>query len=361
MSFDAVLVISFGGPMGPDDVRPFLANVLRGRRIPPERIEEVAQHYDHFGGVSPLTKYTMEQADGLRQRLAAAGTPLPVYVGMRNWHPLITETMAQMSRDGVRHALGVITAAQKSYSSCGQYKQNVNDAREWLRQHQMRDVDVTYVPNWHAHDLFVESNAQHVREAVARLPEALQGKARLIFTAHSIPQPAAERSHYREQLAESSRLVAERVGANDWILVYQSRSGRPEDPWLGPDITEYLRTAKSEGVEAVVICPIGFVCDHIEVLWDLDHDAANVCRELGIEMRRAESVNADPLFIDMLADVCGRMIEKYKHWRPLPMVSLEGYERREGLPVAGQRPSPHGAPAGHPAGRPGTGGPPPGV
>ena len=339
MSFDAVLVISFGGPQGPEDVRPFLANVLRGRRIPPERIEEVAGHYDHFGGVSPLTHYTLEQAEGLRERLAAAGTPLPVYVGMRNWHPFLNDTLARMSRDGVRHALGVIMAAQKSYSSCGQYRQNVGDAREWLRQQHLPDVDVTYVPNWHAHDLFVETNARHVRHALEALPEPLRDGARLIFTAHSIPMPAAERSRYAEQLTESSRLVAERVAAKDWALVYQSRSGRPEDPWLGPDIIDYLRTAKAEGIGAVVICPIGFVCDHIEVLWDLDHDAAQACRELGIEMRRAESVNADPLFIDMLADVCGQMIDRYARRRPLPLLSAAGFERREGLPVAGQRPS----------------------
>ena len=318
--FDAVLVISFGGPQGPADIRPFLANVLRGRRVPPQRVEEVAHHYELFDGRSPLTEITMRQAEGLRVRLAAAGRALPVYVGMRNWHPFLADTLRQMHADGVRRAIGFIAAAQHSYSSCQQYRENVAAAREELRRTTGGDIDVTYTGSWFDHPLFVAANAAHVRDARARLPEASRGGARLVFTAHSIPTSMAARSRYHEQLRESSRLVAEAVGMADWALVYQSRSGRPEDPWLGPDVCEYLRQASAEGVPGVVVSPIGFVCDHIEVLYDLDREAADVCRDIGLPMARAESVNDDPLFLDMMADVVMKTIDRYTG-RALPIVS----------------------------------------
>jgi ferrochelatase len=319
--FDSVLLISFGGPQGPDDIRPFLANVLRGRRVSPGRVEEVARHYEVFGGVSPITELTQRQADGLRERLAAAGHPLPVYVGMRNWHPLLPDTLRRMHEDGARHAIGFIAAAQHSYSSCQQYRENVLAARAELRERDAADIDVTYVRSWFDHPLFVQANARHVLEAIERLPADVRGRARLIFTAHSIPLSMAGRSRYREQLLESSRLVASAAGVADWVLTYQSRSGRPEDPWLEPDICDYLRQAHATGLAAAVICPIGFVCDHIEVLYDLDHEAADVCRQLGLPMARAEAVNDDPLFLDMMADVVLRTITRYEQGRPLPVVA----------------------------------------
>src|SRR5262245_23949920 len=285
--FDAVLLISFGGPGGLADVRPFLANVLRGRRVSPQRVEDVAHHYEHFGGVSPITALTMKQAEGLRERLAHSGHPLPVYVGMRNWHPLLPDTLRAMSDAGHRRAVGFIAAAQHSFSSCAQYRQNVDDARVALREAGRADVDVTYVDSWFEHDLFAAANAAHVKDALARLPEHARGQARLIFTAHSIPVPMAEESQYREQIHAGAKRVAHRVGMPDWAIVFQSRSGRLDDPWLGPDICEYLRREQASGLRAAVLCPIGFVCDHIEVLWDLDQEAAAVCRELGIDMARA--------------------------------------------------------------------------
>ena len=315
--FDAVLLISFGGPQGPDDIRPFLGNVLRGRRVTPERVEEVARHYELFGGVSPITELTRRQADGLRDRLAAAGLPLPVYVGMRNWHPFLADTLHQMYVDGVRRAIAFIAAAQHSYSSCQQYRENVMAARVELRARDGADVDVVFVESWFDHPLFIEANAQHVRDATARLPEELRDHARLIFTAHSVPMAMASRSQYREQLLESSRRVADAAGIGDWALVYQSRSGRPEDPWLGPDICDYLRQEHATGLAAAVISPIGFVCDHIEVLYDLDREAAEVCRSLGLPMARAEAVNDDPLFLDMMADVVRRTIQRYGDRQPL--------------------------------------------
>lgn len=315
--FDAVLLIAFGGPQGPDDIRPFLANVLRGRRVAPERVEEVAHHYERFGGVSPITELTMRQADGLRARLERDGPRLPVYVGMRNWHPYLRDTLRQMAEDGVRRAIGFILAAHRSYSGCTQYKENVRDARADLLSAGVRAPEITFTGDWHAHAGYVETCAKHVEQALAELPEACRSSARLVFTAHSIPVPMAERYPYREQLLEGARLVAARVSREDWVLVYQSRSGRPEDPWLEPDVCDYLRTERTRGLRAAVIAPIGFVSDHIEVLYDLDQEAAAVCRELGLPMARAAGANDDPIFLDMIADVVRGTYERYRDSRPL--------------------------------------------
>jgi len=317
LPFDSVLIVSFGGPHGLADIRPFLANVLRGRRVSPERVEEVARHYEQFGGVSPITEITRRQADGLRDRLAAMGQPLPVHVGMRNWHPLLPDTLREMHDRGARRSIGFIAAAQHSYSSCQQYRENVAAARAELRR-DGRDVEVTFAGSWFDHPLWISANAAHVREAIARLPERVRAEARIVFTAHSVPTSMAESSRYREQLETSSRLVATSAGGRDWALVYQSRSGRPGDPWLEPDVGDYLRQAHADGLVAAVICPIGFVCDHIEVLYDLDHEAAAICQEIGLPMTRAAAVNDDPLFLDMMADVVMATIRRYERGRPLP-------------------------------------------
>jgi protoporphyrin/coproporphyrin ferrochelatase len=319
--FDAVLMVAFGGPQGLDDIRPFLANVLRGRRVPAARAEEVARHYEQFGGVSPLTAITRRQAEGLRVRLAAAGLEVPVYVGMRNWHPLLADTLRTMAQDGVRRAVGVICAAHRSYSSCTQYRQNVAEGRGDVVGAGLRDVEVTYVGDWHTHEGFIEANARHVRVAMERLPARLRGIARLVFTAHSIPESMTGTATYRAQLLASASLVARRVDVADWALVFQSRSGRPEDPWLGPDVCDYLRAERAAGLGAAVLCSIGFVCDHIEVLYDLDHEAAQVCRSIGLPMARAETVNDDPAFIDTLADAVIATWTRYAHGVPVPLVA----------------------------------------
>ena len=318
--FDSVLIVSFGGPQGPGDIRPFLENVVRGRRISPERLDEVAHHYELFGGVSPITGITRRQAEGLRARLAAAGHPLPVYVGMRNWHPLLPDTLRQMHATGARRAVGFIAAAQHSYSSCQQYRENVAAARAELRTG-AADVEVTFVESWFSHPLFVAANAAHVRAARERLPAGVRADARLVFTAHSIPAAMAARSRYREQLLESGRLVAAETGMSDWTLVFQSRSGRPQDPWLEPDVCDYLRQAHGDGLPAAVLCPIGFVADHIEVLYDLDNAAGDLCRTIGLPMVRADAVNDDPLFLDMMADVVVRTLRRYERGRPLPLAA----------------------------------------
>jgi ferrochelatase len=323
--FDAVLLISFGGPQGPADIRPFLDNVLRGRRVSPQRVEEVVHHYELFGGVSPLTGLTLAQAEGLQRRLAASGDGLPVYVGMRNWHPYLADTLETMHADGVRRAIGFITSAFHSYSSCQQYRENVAAARTELRARRPgADIDITYVGSWFDHPGFLETNARHVEAALSSLPDALSAQAKVVFTAHSIPVAMAERSRYREQLLAASEAVATRVG-RDWALVYQSRSGRPEDPWLEPDICDYLRAERERGLGAAVVCPIGFLCDHVEVLYDLDQEAAQLCREVGLPMVRAESVNVDPLFLDAMTDIVRTTVRRYPG-RPLPIVAPKAVE-----------------------------------
>jgi ferrochelatase len=300
--------------------------VLRGRRVSPERIEEVAHHYELFGGVSPITDLTKRQARGLEAQLAARGPSLKVFVGMRNWHPFLADTLSEMSRAGIRHALGVIMAAHRSYSSCLQYRENVRDARAAVKEAGLADVDITYAGDWHEHPRFIETWATHIEQALEKLTPNQRPGARLVFTAHSIPTPMADAYPYREQLLDSARVVAERLGRPDWTLVYQSRSGRPGDPWLEPDVCDYLRTARSSGLEAAVLCPIGFVSDHVEVLYDLDHEALSVAREIGLAAVRAETPNDDPVFVDMMADLVRTACERYDAGHPLALAHRQSRE-----------------------------------
>ena len=332
--FDAVLLISFGGPQGRDDIRPFLQNVLRGRHVPPDRIESVVRHYERFGGVSPLTSIAMRQAAGLRIRLASRGPVLPVYVGMRNWHPFLEDTLTAMADAGITRAIALTLAPHHSYSSCGQYKQNIVQARKELCVAGRADIEFTYVGGWHDHPGFVKANALHLERALAELDPGLRDKARLVFTAHSIPCALASEARYEAELRESAVLVAQEMGRTDWALVYQSRSGHPQDPWLEPDICDYLAAERARGLEAAVICPLGFVADHVEVLYDLDHEAAQVCEAVELPMKRAASVNDDPLFLDLLSDVIRRMHDRYEGRRPLPVVPTAPPLRTEPPPPA---------------------------
>jgi protoporphyrin/coproporphyrin ferrochelatase len=280
-----------------------------------------------------LTAITKRQVEGLKSRLMSAGVPLPVYLGMRNWHPLLPDTLRSMAQDGVRRAIGFICAAHRSYSSCTQYRQNVIDARAEIVGAGLPDVDVTYVVDWHAHEGFIEANARHVSVARETLPEPVRCQARVIFTAHSIPTSMTGAERYRSQLMESARLVADRVGVTDWALVYQSRSGRPADPWLEPDIRDYLRAERARGLQAAVLCPIGFLCDHIEVLYDLDHEAADVARQLDLPLARAETVNDDPLFLGTMADLVLQTWTRYQRGVPLTVAPTTPPGRLEGPPV----------------------------
>ena len=317
--FDAVLLVAFGGPQGREDIRPFLANVLRGRRVSPERVEEVAAHYERFNGVSPLTAITRRQAEGLRARLLERGVDLPVYLGMRNWDPLLPDVLRAMGRQGVSRAIGFICAPHRCYSSCGQYRENVADACAAAAFGGFPEVTVTYVGDWHTHDKFIEVNAHNIAAALARLPQSVRGSARIVFTAHSLPVAMPGADVYRAQLLESARLVAARRRRADWTVVFQSRSGRPGDRWLEPDVCHYLHEEQTRGLAAAVLCPIGFICDHVEVLHDLDHDAAQLCASIGLPMARARTVNDDPVFLDMMADVVLRTWNRYRTGRPLPL------------------------------------------
>lgn len=320
--FDAVLLIAFGGPRGLNDIRPFLQNVLRGRRVSPERVDEVVHHYERFGGVSPLTDLTLRQAAGLESRLRARGAPLGVHVGMRNWHPFLRETLGTMSSAGIHRAIGVLASAQRSYSGCLQYRENVRDARAAIVGGGLVDVDVTYVSDWHQHPGFIDAHVDHIRAAQARLPSSVRERARIVFTAHSIPRSMAAQYPYERQLVESATLILQALAGQSRpsrpTIVYQSRSGRPGDPWLEPDVCDYLRAEQARGLDAVVLSPLGFVCDHIEVLFDLDVEAADTARELGIALARAESPNVHPGFLDALADAVMDLWTRYRHGRPLP-------------------------------------------
>ena len=297
-AYDAVLLVSFGGPDGPDDVIPFLENVLRGRNVPRERMLEVAEHYHHFGGKSPINDQNRALLTALRTALDERGPRLPVYWGNRNWHPLLADTLREMADAGVKRALAFVTSGFSCYSGCRQYRENIAAAREPLGE---RAPVVDKIRVFFNHPGFVGPMARSVQAAVDRLGG--DGAIPVLFTAHSIPMSMADTSNYVAQLTESSRLVAERVGLTNWRLVYQSRSGPPSQPWLEPDVCDTIREIAAQGTRKLVIAPIGFISDHMEVLYDLDTEAADLCRDLGIDMARAATVGTDPEFIGMIRDL----------------------------------------------------------
>ncbi len=299
---DSILIVGFGGPEKPDDVMPFLENVTRGRNIPRERLLEVAEHYHHFGGVSPINAQVRELIETLRPELERQGVDLPIYWGNRNWHPMLADTMAEMVRDGRKRALGLVLAAYSSYSSCRQYREDVQRAQQTIGE---GAPVVDKIRVFYNHPDFIEANADRVRTALGEINEARRDSARLAFTAHSIPKSMADHCDYERQLEETCRLVAEAVGVGTdrWRLVYQSRSGRPQDPWLEPDILDHLRALKEEGVRDVVVHPVGFLSDHMEVLFDLDEEARQLADELGMKMVRSGSVGVHPRFVGMLVEL----------------------------------------------------------
>lgn len=297
--FDAIVVIGFGGPEKPDDVIPFLENVLRGRNVPRERMLEVAEHYYHFGGVSPINQQVRELIEALRPELAAAGITLPVFWGNRNWHPLLEDTFQQMADKGVRRALGLVLAAYGSYSSCKQYKEDIERAQAAV---QGAAPQIHKIRLFYNHPDFITANADCLQQALDALPAEVRDTAQIAFTAHSIPNSMAANCAYVEQLQETCRLITEKLGLpkDRWELVYQSRSGRPQDPWLEPDICDYVRTLKEQGASGVVIAPVGFLSDHMEVMFDLDEEAHDICQEIGLPMSRSRTVGVHPAFISML-------------------------------------------------------------
>jgi protoporphyrin/coproporphyrin ferrochelatase len=329
--YDAFVLVSFGGPEAEADVIPFLQNVTAGRGIPQERLEQVAEHYYRFAGVSPINQQCRDLIAAIEADFAARGVPLPVYWGNRNWHPYLRDTLATMTADGVSRALAFVTSAYSSFSSCRQYRSDIEAAR--------RDVgstapEVDKLRQYFNHPGYVGSFAAAAAAALASLPAGLltaQGTSRgsaagdevdLIFTAHSIPASMAEAAGpaggaYQAQLAETARLVAAQLGwQRPWRLAYSSRSGPPSQPWLGPDINDLLAELAAAGSRAVVIVPVGFVSDHMEVKFDLDVEAATTADRLGLAYARAATPGTDSRFVSMITDL---VVERLDGTAPLAL------------------------------------------
>jgi protoporphyrin/coproporphyrin ferrochelatase len=301
-ALDAVLLIAFGGPTAPEEIRPFLQIVARGRNISPARLEEVAHHYEQMpGGRSPLNTLTAAQARGLQEALARSGPALPVFVGMRNWHPFLHETLAEMAGKGVRRALGVILSPLRTEASWDRYVSDVVEARTKVAG----APEVMFAPAWSARPRYAAAVADRARAAFAEVPEASRARTPLVFTAHSIPVAMAEASPYVADLTTASEAVAARLPHSRWSVAYQSRSGSPRDPWLEPDVGDALDRLAAEGEHHAVIVPIGFVADHVEVLYDLDVEARQRAGARGLTLHRAAAVNDHPEFVAMLAELVG--------------------------------------------------------
>jgi ferrochelatase len=306
--YDAILLVSFGGPEGADEVIPFLENVLRGKNVPRERLIEVAGHYEHFGGVSPLNEQNRALIAAFERELEEHGPRLPIYWGNRNWRPLLPDTLRQMRDDGVKRALAFFTSAFSSYSSCRQYLENIAAARLEVGQ---GSPEIDKLRAYFNHPGFIEPMVERTRGALAEFARDQHECVQIAFTAHSIPLAMAQNCRYEAQLLDASRLVAESLGwpSDRWQLVYQSRSGPPHQPWLEPDILDHLRDLHDAGVRNVCIVPIGFISDHMEVIYDLDTEARKLCDDLGMRMVRAKTVGTHPRFVTMIRELIVERIE----------------------------------------------------
>jgi ferrochelatase len=301
--FDALLLLSFGGPEGPDEVMPFLENVTRGRDIPPERLEAVAEHYLHFDGVSPINGINRALIEAIRAELDASHRDLPVYFGNRNWHPFVEGTVAAMRDDGVARAAVFATSAWGGYSGCAQYQEDIVRARSAAGA---GAPELQRLRQYFDHPMLIEMFRDAITDAAAQLPEALRDEARLVFTAHSIPLRAVDRcgpSLYPRQVRHTAALVAAAAGFTDYDVVWQSRSGPPQVPWLEPDVGDHLSVLAESGTRAVIVCPVGFVADHIEVIWDLDGELAEQAAGLGVALARATTPNSQPRFARLVLDL----------------------------------------------------------
>lgn len=299
--FDALLVLSFGGPEGSGDVLPFLENVTRGRGVPRERLAEVAEHYLHFGGVSPINAQNRALIAALVDELNRHHIELPVYWGNRNWHPFLADALRQMGDEGVRRALVFVTSIYSSYSGCRQYREDI--ARAQAEVGETAPLCAKIRP-FYNHPHFIETMTDRVRDAIAQIPPERRSPAKVLFSAHSIPSSMAATCDYQVQLEESSRMVAENCGAANWQIVYQSRSGPPQMSWLEPDVCDVIRElGEAKAVRDVVVAPIGFVSDHMEVLYDLDDEAAAAAAEAGLNFVRAGTAGTHPKFITMIREL----------------------------------------------------------
>ncbi|ANE04060.1 ferrochelatase [Corynebacterium crudilactis] len=337
-AFDALLVLSFGGPEGHEEVRPFLENVTRGRGIPPERLDDVAVHYHHFGGVSPINALNKEIIANVETELASRGVDLPVYFGNRNWKPFDNEAADLMAKDGVKNALVLATSAWGGYSGCQQYQEDIQGMIEHLEA-QEESITFTKLRQFYDHPRFVGTMARLVQDSYAKLPEYLRGEARLVFTAHSIPLAADDAagtpqdgSLYSQQVKEASALIAAAAGVEDFDVVWQSRSGNPRTPWLEPDIVDHAVELHEKGQKALIVCPVGFISDHMEVIWDLDSELMEEAERRNMVVERVATVGPTPDFAALVAD----LIEEAQLKRII--------ERLGTLPVRGS--SINGAPCG---------------
>jgi len=306
LPYDAVLLVSFGGPESRADVMPFLENVVRGKRVPKERLLAVAEHYYALDGVSPINDQNRALIEALEAAFAEKGPEMPIYWGNRNWHPMLADTLQQMKDDGIKRAVAVFTSAFSSYSGCRQYRENIAAAREEVGE---GVPFVEKVRTYFNHPGFIDAVVARTEEALDELPGQRRDASRIIFTAHSIPMVMAEHCDYEKQLHAVAQVVAERVAKPEFQLVYQSRSGPPEMPWLGPDVVEHIEALGLIGTTDVVVVPIGFISDHVEVIWDLDREAKEACEEQGIEMVRAKTVGTHPAFVEGLRQLVVERIE----------------------------------------------------
>jgi ferrochelatase len=322
MNYDAILVVSFGGPESKEDVIPFLENVLRGKNVPRERLLTVAEHYYHFEGKSPINDQTRALIAALNAELGRSGVNLPVYWGNRNWHPLLPETLRQMKQDGIRRAIAFVTSAYSSYSGCRQYREDIARAQSEVGA---GVPEVDKLRPFFNHPGFIEATVERVRDALREVPRDSAGNVQIVYLAHSVPLSMANTSDYVEQLEEVRRLVSEELSHKNDVLVYQSRSGAPGQPWLEPDILDYLREVKAKNsASAVVLAPIGFISDHLEVLYDLDVQARELCDSLGLPMARAKTVGVHPKFIAM---ICELILERMDSSRERRAIGVLGPRR----------------------------------
>lgn len=348
-SYDALLVLSFGGPEGHEEVRPFLENVTRGRGIPPERLDEVAVHYHHFGGVSPINELNREIIANVERELANRGMDLPVYFGNRNWVPFGNEAADLMAADGVKNALVLATSAWGGFSGCKQYQEDIQGMVAHLGA-QDKEITFTKLRQFYDHPRFISQMAQSVRESFEKMPAELRAEARLVFTAHSIPLAADKASGtpedgslYSQQVREASELIAQAAGIEDFDLVWQSRSGSPSIPWLEPDIVDHAVELNENGQKAVVVCPVGFISDHMEVIWDLDSELMEEAQKRNMVVERVATVGPSPEFAAMVADLIEevelkRTIEKLGKL-PARGCTVNGAPCAEGCCTAAKRPT----------------------
>lgn len=300
-NYDALLIVSFGGPESREDVIPFLENVLRGRNVPRERMLAVAEHYYHFNGKSPINQQTRELIAALEHELAKHGPNLPVYWGNRNWHPMLPDTLRKMKSAGISRALAFVTSAYSSYSGCRQYREDIARARSEIGS---GAPEIDKIRPFFNHPGFIEATEDRLSTALGDIAQDAKQNVQLVYVAHSIPLSMASTSDYVQQLEEVRRLVSARLQASNDALVYQSRSGSPGQPWLEPDILDYLRKVRTQDLaSAVVLAPISFISDHMEVLYDLDIEARQLCTSLSLPMARAKTVGVHPRFIAMIREL----------------------------------------------------------